>query len=79
MNSVTAAQTVINPSTTPVEYTSATSQTGTMLNFMDIGGGGHFNSSASSGDDLADYAFPGMTVGQGGATYVLQGQTNRNQ
>ncbi|MGA2035741.1 MAG: lamin tail domain-containing protein, partial [Thermoguttaceae bacterium] len=40
IGSVETAQTIINPSTTPLEYTSKTSQTESVLNFMDTGGGG---------------------------------------
>ena len=48
---------------TPSEQTSAFSQTSSVLNFMDTGGGGHYGS---------DSGFPGLAVGAGGQYYVLQ-------
>lgn len=48
---------------TPSEQTSTFSQTSSVLNFMDTGGGGHFS---------GDGGFPGMIVNQGLSYYVLQ-------
>jgi fibronectin type 3 domain-containing protein len=47
---------------TPSEDSSITSETESVLNFMDTGGGGNFGS---------DNPFPGMTIGEGLSDYVL--------
>ena len=60
VSTVALAQSVVS---TPSEQTSATSETESVLNFLDTGGDGHFNH---------DNAFPGMTVGEGLSNYVLQ-------
>ena len=60
ISSVETAEGVIN---TPSEQTSATSETESVLNFLDTGPDGHFG---------ADNPFPGMTIGEGLSNYVLQ-------
>ena len=67
--SVAEAQTLI---ATPSEQASAVSQTESDLNFIDTGGGGHFNSTATP-----DTAFPGMTIGETSeSNYVLDASGN---
>ena len=58
--SLAQANTVIS---TPSQQTSTFSQTSSVLNFVDMGGDGHFGS---------DSPFPGMTINQGLSYYVLQ-------
>ena len=60
VSSVAQANAVI---ATPSEQTSTYSETSSVLNYMDTGGGGHYGN---------DSGFPGMTVGQGANYYVLQ-------
>ncbi len=60
VGSVTQAESVIS---TPADQTSTVSQTDSVLNFMDTGGGGHFGN---------DSPFPGMSIGEGLSNYVLQ-------
>ena len=55
------ADAVIN---TPSDESSVTSETESVLNFMDTGGGGHFGS---------DNPFPGMTVGRGAERLCVDG------
>ncbi|MGA2501636.1 MAG: CotH kinase family protein, partial [Tepidisphaeraceae bacterium] len=69
LGSVENAETVID---TTADQISTTNQTESVLNFMDTGGGGHFYATAAAPDNIADNAFPGMTIGEGLSNIVLQ-------
>ena len=61
VGSVAQAEAVISTSS---EQAGKTSETSTVLDFLDTGPGGHFTSTES--------AFPGLKIGDGGQYYVLQ-------